>query len=77
MGKDTLALASVTYLVVSIQLVFPASGKAAKTNDDMRMNDVSIQLVFPASGKEQRPARLKPKSVVSIQLVFPASGKVG
>ncbi len=37
--------------IVSIQLVFPASGKAEVVGEGFGINQVSIQLVFPASGK--------------------------
>ncbi len=36
---------------VSIQLVFPASGKASTIEQFRQEIEVSIQLVFPASGK--------------------------
>ncbi len=39
---------------VSIQLVFPASGKASTIEQFRQEIEVSIQLVFPASGKERR-----------------------
>jgi hypothetical protein len=39
---------------VSIQLVFPTSGKAAIILSDSKITQVSIQLVFPTSGKERR-----------------------
>ncbi len=38
-------------LKVSIQLVFPASGKEPPKAIAIEKEDVSIQLVFPASGK--------------------------
>ena len=63
---------------VSIQLVFPASGKVGNNVEQKRTSDfVSIQLVFPASGKDS-PSSGRPftSGEVSIQLVFPASGKV-
>ncbi len=78
MGKDLTPRQKVQVLRVSIQLVFPASGKASKQQELEDYAEVSIQLVFPASGKVNCCFR-KAKSgerQVSIQLVFPASGKV-
>ena len=61
---------------VSIQLVFPASGKELVPYFKEAIAQVSIQLVFPASGKDDmiQASDLDPGKV-SIQLVFPASGK--
>ena len=65
---------------VSIQLVFPTSGKVALLIAfilALLWGIVSIQLVFPTSGKVCRPVGGGGSCLlVSIQLVFPTSGKV-
>ncbi len=60
---------------VSIQLVFLASRKGAKTAIELLLSEVSIQLVFLASRKDSSFTNLLKYSIVSIQLVFLASRK--
>jgi len=77
-GQFTLEIDLTSYLVVSIQLVSPASGddELEAAENERSAEEVSIQLVSPASGDDfdtgDHPA--PPIALVSIQLVSPASG---
>ena len=67
--------APLVLLLVSIQLMSPASGDKKISNGHTEVSPVSIQLMSPASGDaDGLVSEGKLSSVVSIQLMSPASG---